>query len=379
VVVAYGWELGPYALGQGDRDESLKQDRQFPHDLTTPIGRMGYDMFRKAALKLEEMALAAEKERKWLEAWDLWQRFSSTFDRFRDPAIIHAAREGYLICARCALNAGYPALALRALSQFFSSGDSTPEAIEVKRVAGERDAKLLQEMKDMLTATQASEFRVRKLLQHAVDYPRRERLALAEELLNRFPKYAENPSIVAFDRANLDMAEGKWREAVEVLTPLVEVDAEIKGPLTHWRNMMQPGGGREGVYFGGVPEDCDLGVPEIVNRGFGYLANAFYEDALQWLLFALVKDPADPFALFGHALCLWQKNMFVLAADRLRLAIARMEEYASKFRFLGFSRLDETAPARSYRFDPIYMIFNPGECLSQVLSLQGFVSHVLIP
>lgn len=379
MVVAYGWELGPYANGQGDPDESFKQDRQFPHDVTHLISSTRYDIFREAAIKLQDMALAAEKESKWFEAWNLWQRFSSRFDRFRDPPIINAAREGYRMSARCALNAGHPALTLRALSQFFSSGDSTPEAIEMKRIAKERDAKLLQEMKDLLVSTEPSEFQVRKLLQHAVDYPRRERLALAEEILERFPKQAEDPSIVAFDRANVYMAEGKWREAIEILIPLVEVDAEINVPLTYWQNMMQPGGKREGLYFGSIPEDCDLDVPEIVNRGFAYLANAFYEDALQWMLFALAKDPEDPFAIFGHALCLWQKNMFVLAEDRLRLAIARIEEHSSKFRFLGFSRFDETAPARSYRYDPIYMIFNPGECLSQVLSLQGFVSHLLIP
>jgi len=379
MVVAYGWELGPYAHGGGDRSESDKQDRSFPFEVQHDISRIRYEVFREAAIKLQDMAWAAEKNGRWFEAWNLWQRFASRFDRFRNPEMIAAAREGYLNSARCALNAGHPAVSMRALSQYFSSGDGTPEAIRMKRVAKERDAKLLEEMKNLLTSTQASEFEVRKLLQHAVDHPRAERLALAEEILERFQKYAEDPSILAFDRANLFMAQGKWQEVVAALTPLIEADAELGGSLAHWRNMMQSGGKREGLFFGDIPESCDLDVPRIVNRGFAYLANAFYEDALQWLLFALSKDAGDPFAIFGHALCLWQMNMFTLAAERLRLAMARIEDYSSTFRFLGFSRFDETAPARSYRYDPIYMIYNPGECLSQVLNLQGFVSHTLIP
>lgn len=212
----------------------------------------------------------------------------------------------------------------------------------------------------------------------AVHYPLRSRVALAEQVLEKFPNQYDDPAEFLLDRAKLYMAQGKWREAAALLAGTTQDHPSLAEPLALWQSWMVLGGKRTGTYFGPIPDDCPFDVVRAVNRGFTFFANAFYEDALQWLLFGLTKSESDPFAVFGHALCLWEKGMFALAADQLRLAIERIRD-RSEPRFLGFMRWDDSCPPRSYTYDPRYLIFNPAECLERVTKRESFVSHILLP
>jgi hypothetical protein len=131
--------------------------------------------------------------------------------------------------------------------------------------------------------------------------------------------------------------------------------------------------------FGIASADCTLEVTDAVNRGLTFLVNAMYEDAREWLLFALEKSPRDPFALFGHALVLWRLEWFSLAAERLEVAKDALEKYPAEFRFVQFGRNDETCESRSYGFNPLYPIFNIEDCLERIATREPFVSYALIP
>ncbi|HEX3470512.1 MAG TPA: hypothetical protein VHT28_04955 [Silvibacterium sp.] len=373
MVVAYGWELIPEGMESRAHSSSV-----FPLDVGHQLQRYPYEVYRQAAENVQKSAALAASKRQWFEAWQCWQRFASLFDRFRNPEMIAAAREGYLKSAICALNCGSPGLCFRAVNQYFLTGDASPEAIKIKREAKEQAAKKLQQMENLLQEPEPAAFAIGDVVQYAVDYPVPARLALAEQILERFRNYSKDRTKLLLDFANLYMAQGRWHEAVGLLVPEAD-DARIREPLTEWRNLMERGESRTGVLLGGVPDDCELSLAQVVNHGFSYLVNAFYEDALEWFLFALAKTETDPFALFGHGLCLWQRGMFSLAANRLKRAKDTIENYSAEPRFLGFFRYDDTCASRSYRYDPMYQIFNPGECLAQVTKLQPFVSHVLAP
>jgi hypothetical protein len=153
----------------------------------------------------------------------------------------------------------------------------------------------------------------------------------------------------------------------------------IREQLLEWQGLTERKSAGTKSKFGGVPSDCSLDATDAVNTGLTYLVNAFYEDALEWLLFALEKSQDDPFALFGHGLWLWRMGWFSLAADRFTRAKDGIENYPRKFRLVTFARVDDTSVPRSYAFNPIYPIFNPAECLEQVTRRQAFVSHSLVP
>lgn len=389
MITVYAWKLNEdliYGSGAGTPVDVMKA-YEFPRafftfELQKQIEEShSYGLCRKGAVEMEKSANVAIGKQEWLDAYFLFQRCIGFMERFRDPAIVATVRTWYLASAECAVFDGRTALALLALSMHFSLGEITSQAIQLKRIAKDIDAKAMRKIEDMLQAPNLSTDEVEFAVDYAISYPILARLTLAERIVERLrsqSKY-QNESRLLLYLARCYMSQGRWHDVSTLLTPAASQESSIREQLFRWQGLMKPVSGREGLFFGPVPEDCQLDVTDAVNRGFTYFVNAFYLDALEWFLFALTKQPADPFALFGHGLYLWRTAWFSLASEKFQLARDGIAKYPREFRYVSFSRFDETCPPRSYMFADLYPIFNPGECLDRVTRRQPFVSHVVAP
>jgi tetratricopeptide (TPR) repeat protein len=389
LLTAYAWKLNTdliYGPGSGSPVDVM-ETHEFPRtfftfELQKQIAESyPYGLCRRGAVETEESANAAISKQEWLEAYFLFQRCAGFMERFRDPAIIATVRTWYLWSAECAVSDGSTALSLLALSMHFSIGEITPEAIKLKRIAKDLDANAMQQIEDLLQAPSLSYDEVEFAVRYAISYPILARLALAERIVGRLRSHSndqDEPRLLLC-LARCYMSQGRWQDVSALLTPAASQDSSVREQFFLWQGLMEPVSGRKGLFFGPIPEDCQLDVTDAVNRGFTYFVNAFYEDALEWFLFAQTRGPADPFALFGHGLCLWRTAWFSLAAEKFQLARIGLEKYPREFRFVCFSRFDETCPPRSYQSDDLYLIFNPSECLDRVNRRQPFVSHVVVP
>jgi tetratricopeptide (TPR) repeat protein len=367
VCVTYGW---PHASGRDEADAWV--------DVFVDMQRVPFQSCRLAALGCQEAAVECVRRRDWAEAFKQWQRFVRCLDRFRDPGIIAVARQAHLKAAVAALNGGLCGLSLRAIGQYLASGDCDADSLEVKRRAESMMSVVLHRAKEAVRTHTLPLSGIGWWIQCALDYRTGELLEILEPLVDRLPDDGEDQSKVALDRANFYLARGQWEQATESLAGRVESDPRAARTVGHLRGLMTFDGPRGRCLLGGVPEQTDCDAARAVSKGFSYLANSCYPDALEWILFGLSKDPADPFGLFAHGLWLWSSGLNALAADRLRLAIDGLEG-GHRQRSLGLMRHDETAPPRSYAFNPLYLIYNPRECLSQVLSGRGFVSSMVFP
>lgn len=380
MVVVYGWKLN---------EELMFGDPKMAK-WSTVDGPMN-DGFRiQEALPFEELQANASREahlgnvaqnkQQWSEAIVHYQRSVHALERFRQPEVLELASQCYLASGRCALADKKPALCLSLLRQHFLISEPTNKSIELKRVAKEYDTKMLQLMESLLRASSSTFDQVRHCVAYLVEeYPLQKRSTLAVKIVEQFRSHAGDSPDLLLDLARCYMAEGRWDEAHSLLDPLALDNEVIRQQLDSWRGMLSRGYGRWMPQFGAAPENCDLDVTDAVNRGLTFLVNGLYHDAREWLLFALEKGPHDPFALFGHALFLWQVGWFSLAAMRLHLAKEALAKYPTAFRFVLFNRMDEMCAARSYHFNPFYPIFNIGECLERVTSREPFVSFAIVP
>jgi tetratricopeptide (TPR) repeat protein len=270
-------------------------------------------------------------------------------------------------------------MCLSLLRQHFLVSEATTESVELKRAAKEHDARTLRQIELLLKATSLTLDQVKSAIEYIVEYPLPGRPALAEKIVERIRSHNEDEPELLWYLARCYMAEGRWDDAHSLLAPLAATNDLIREHLHRWQGLLSPGYGPWTPRFGTVPNNCDLDVTDAVNRGLIFLANALYHDAREWLLFALEKAPRDPFALFGHGLFLWRQGWFSLATKRLELAKDALESYPAEFRFVTFARIDETCEPRSYRFNPLYPIFNIADCIERVESREPFVSYAIIP
>jgi tetratricopeptide (TPR) repeat protein len=386
VITAYSWKLNSELIYADNLDPvKSMQIHEFPRTVFTfELSKQitdGYPYrdYRLAAVETENFAIVAAQKQEWIESYGLFQRCASLMERFRHPAIIATAREWYLRSAETALAGAEAGLCLLSLRQYFSIGDATSEAVNLKRKAKDLDTKMLGQIEDLLRAPSMDYDEVEWAIKYLNGYPLPTRLALAEQVVERFRNQSTNRCKLLSMLASCYMAQGRWNDVTGLFAQEDSGDPSIREQFFQWQHLMEPVSEGKGTAFGAIPDNCNLDVTDAVNRGLTYLVNGFYNDALEWFLFALAKTPTDPFALFGHGLYLWRIGCFALAAERLELAKSGIENYPTEFRFVSFSRFDDTCPPRSYDVDSNYPIFNPRECLDQVKRLQPFVSYVLIP
>ena len=389
MVVVYTWKLNDGlifdGLTSGDSIIEAMKAHEFPRAavLSQDASRIKevwpWEMLRDYGSEEEDLGDEAYRNREWGEAIDHYQHCAQALERFRESSVLEVAARCYLRSAHCALAAGRPALSLTFLRQHFLMEDASEYALDLQRVAKEYDAKFFHQTEEWLNSTNLKFEDVKFAVEYAIENPLSGRLSRAEQIVERFRARAGNEPELLWYLGRCYMSQGRWSDAHSLLAPLTPDNVVISAHLSRWQGLFSRGCGKWTPRFGAVPDDCDLDVSDAVNRGLTFLVSALYHDAREWLLFALEKSPQDPFALFGHALFLWRQGWIALAAERLKLAKDALEKYGDEFRLVQFARIDETCEARSYHFDPLYPIFNIGDCLERTRSREPFVSSAIAP
>jgi tetratricopeptide (TPR) repeat protein len=385
VIVTYAWKLNDSLIFQStDSDELLKaiDIHEFPRSLVSLQDKMRiaksspYGLHSKRAQQYLDQATQLHSRGRPREALFFYQRCVDCLERFRNPSILSTVAECYLRCADCALACDRPARARLFVRCYLTIGDVSPRVMTLKNAARKRDEVMVGAMEGLLDKTGTSVDLLAWAAGYLLDYPLQKRVRLAEALLGEPEAQVDNPSI-HLARARLYMHQARWHDAQSLLTVAAREDEHLRRELDSWTTLMTNLAETRKPLFADTADELD--PVDSVNRGLTYLVNAFYDDANWWFLNALTKAPADPFAIFGHALVLWRYGWFALAMARLEEAKGGIENYPREFRFVTFARDDQTCPPMNYKTNPIYPIFSPNECLEQVSVLQPFVSHAIAP
>ena len=318
-------------------------------------------------------AMQAEKKQHWNRAISAYLRCQAAMERFRGPDTLKSIQQCYVECARCAIAAGRGDRGLYYLRQATAIDDAPAEVASLLDEAQKLDARSLDCLKKLHLVERPTVTQLDYAVSRAVYSAQTERLDIAAEIAAKHHHFFPESAASLLALARCHMARGRGEDALSLLGNHPENEVQLK----YWRDLLQPAGRHTKLTKSLLkrpynPLDC-------VNLGLMFLVNALYREATYWLGVGLKAAPDDPFGILGHAFLLWSLGWFNLAADRFRKAERGIREYPHEFRFLIFGRIDSTSAPRSYEHNPMYLLFNPEECLQEVNRRQPFVSAAVFP
>jgi len=387
MIATYAWKLNPdtiYKDTEGKNILGIIEKYEMPRTIHT-LG--DFKKLSNAFPTENSIDLAQQyfnqgrvnfQAQEWHKAYIDFENWLTLVERFRATPIISEVNKVLYLAAYCTICFGSPIGALVLLKQSFLIGDVSDDCFDLYENAKKEDEKRIDELVSEYKLHGISGENSKFLTGYLLYHPLPKRVELAREIIDQCLKKNSTDKIALSALARCHMADGNHEAALEVVENIDPDDAEINELRNKWYQFL----GKQEIqtnYIFQSPNDDLTNIDDIVNRGFTLLVNAIYLEALVNFLKALQLSNRDPFALFGYALVLWRLGNFGLAKHAIADAIEALANYPKQFRFLTFSRSDETCAPKSIGYNPIYPIYNMEHCQELINNYEPFVSYILIP